>query len=192
MTIELRPPLPDVFGALVEVGQPILSEIFAPRCCIAATRVAVDVLAACGYAAHPRPMWARAGNGAFCDALTHDIPVDEWDALGVRRVEIDEQGDDYPAHLVAIVSGHLVDLSAAQFARPAKNILVPPYVILDLPYDWATNREGVGRRLDGGGILVYRTINTELPDYRQAPDWRKRIRTRPAVEATLDAIGVRV
>lgn len=190
-TIPLRPPLEVVFGALSEVGQPALLESFQPRCCIAAARLAMTVFEWTGYSARPQPMWARAGNAMFSDAVLHSIPLDRWEDAGVRYVEIDTSGNSggYPGHLVVIVRDHLVDLSSSQFARPEKGIDVPATVILDLPGDWET--KPIMKRLDDGGALLYRVHDVDH-DYRKSPDWRFRSRTERAAVATMLAMGVSV
>lgn len=185
----IRPPIDRVLGALVDIGQPTLSTYYAPNCCIAATRLATRVLELTGYQAYPQVMWARAGNAAFCDAVMDDQPEHEWEARGVRYVEVNTEATEpgrFAGHLVAVCHGTLIDLSAGQFNRPEKNIIVPASVALDIPPQWKD--VPIGRQLDGGGILIYRARYGALTDYRDAPDWNVG-RVLPAVDATLEALA---
>jgi hypothetical protein len=186
----IRPPLDAVFGALRKYGKPYLDERFEPTCCVAGTRLTTRVLEACGYGAYPRAMWVRAGNRAFVECVTHNIHKDEWVEHGVRYIEIDSESTApkrFPAHLITICNGKLIDLTAGQFDRPEKNIHVPGTVFLDLPHEWTTS--SIGKQLDGGGMLVYRAARYAMPDWRKAPDWNP-ARTWPGVARTLDALGV--
>lgn len=183
-----RPPINDVFAALDEYGIAGLRQVFTPRCCVAGTRLVTTVLRNAGYRATAQPTWCRAGNAGFVKGAMEEASPERMRDLGARWVEIDAEhtGTEYPAHLVAISEGWLVDITASQFRRPAKAINVPDAVAIRVPTPWTA---GIGANLPGGGAIVYQPAAPEM-DYRTAPDWRYRERTDPIAAAVLLALGV--
>lgn len=163
-----------VLEGMRTVSWPILTPYFSPNCCVAATRIGIAVLKRFGIDGRVAVTRALAGNKSFAawidggsvgeppeDARCVDIDLDVRDGTGV------------PAHLCITgrVQGQhfLLDLSAPQFHRPAKEILVPEPQLVFLPGAWPMEVMGI---LSGGTVLAYTPHPMPLTiDYERSRDW---------------------
>lgn len=143
------------------VARPILSGHFHDRCCVAATRAAIDVCAAWGLRAKAQLVEFDAVSPTWSVGVTHEpIPGD----TGI------------PGHLVCLVqvgkSGYILDLAAYQADRPEHGLSVPTGLFLPV----RANRLKGDRLITGAknGETVVRYIEHRRPEtpWAYAPDWR--------------------
>lgn len=164
-----------VLEALTHVAWPILRKFFSADCCIAATRIGVEVLAKFAIEAEPYAL--------IVDVM--NAPMAEWMAAGgqgappadARVVSIDyltESLKGYPGHMVltgqADGEWFLLDLTVQQFERVEKGIHIPEAFLASLP-EFPPN-ESMWSLPDGGAIL-YRTHPdpAKAAAFEKSPDW---------------------
>jgi hypothetical protein len=174
---------------LVKLAPPLLAQHFRPDCCIAATRVAMEVLLRLGFptkaqptefAVYTRNLWQRRHqfDGNFRD--------DEW-SVAVGRdlpdIKFHSNPNGYNGHLVCIAGHpgmeHLVDLTVGQASRPARGLTLPP--AWHWPFEgWPLHRGN--ERI----IALYKPkVN---PAFVRAPDWTDWKRTDHIIETILKEI----
>lgn len=119
------------------------------NCCVAATRIAVDVLRACGHPARPL---------SVVMAIEHpDGRITRLGSPGGGRIL---PTGDWAGHLTTVVDGYLVDLTAGQV--PGLRPLVAAYPV----------RVDEGYSLDQGAhTITYRPLGHDA-SYAAAMDWR--------------------
>lgn len=158
--------------------------------CILTTRVGLDVLAAFGIAAEPRPCVACVANAPYVlwkdDQESRSAPTDAWAVwAGLPSAPDDpvQPGKGWAGHLVVFLPtrSEILDLDFQQFRRPAKLLDTPPAIVAS----WPTGDQVahfIGR--DGQRrLFVVRYERTDDNDgYMVAPDWR---RERPFVRDTV-------
>lgn len=191
--------LPAVLAQLVHHAPPLLAQTFKPDCCIAATRVAVHVLARLGFLAKPQPvqlmvytrnLWRRVESNTFEHPFLHG----EW-SVGVgfgedKRYKEDPNWKGYNGHLVALCALplrpwepreegprklFLVDLSLGQASRPKKGIVLPQGIFI------AGNKININKC-----VLMYRPIDN--PKFTEAPDWVDIWKTDPIIKELVKII----
>lgn len=182
--------------------------------CIEAVRIATAVLPAAGVACRPMPCDALVYNAAARELVTAGVPLADWPAAA-HSLGVAVDGDAYAergmvpggrggalepggslsepyrrsgwaGHLVTVGDGWLLDLTAGQFARPDRGIVVEDAIAGPLEEASA----GVEVDLDEGGILVYRW-RPEAARWRRTPAWRQDVR-RELVELMVERIRVRL
>lgn len=183
-----------VLFALASSAWPVLRTTFRPDCCIAASRVGVTVLQRFGIDGHGETVVAMAGNAAF--RFWRDGGFKGEPPSGARVVEIDTTVErtpkTYPGHVVIVgrVQGKyfMLDLSAPQFDRPAKQIHVSEGI-----YALTDTRPGrLTLDLPGGGFIAYGAHPDPLLSFRDSPDWRPFLPIRQAryVAICRELIGI--
>lgn len=156
--------------------------------CLISTRVVLDVAAVAGIPAVPQECNTYAANAKAAKLVDDDVPFTDWPpsawSVGVVQANGDTtRGGWNGAHMVALLGPAgdrlLVDVSAEQFARPNKGILVPGGSVVA---PWV---EEAGTAVEGpdGTRLTYRPVErrTRLDD--RARDWHDAKRRRPFVAA---------
>lgn len=132
-------------------------------CCILATRIAIEALAAAGVKAWAVPTEVVVFNRAGLDMLDARIPVEEWPrhawSIGVGRFS---PGTGWPGHLWAGTDEWMIDLSARQFHRPGL-IRVESSIVVQAGARWVDLPHGGAMRID----------YTADKSFKQAPDWQK-------------------
>lgn len=162
-----------ILTALVTRGWETLRIHLDPDCCIAAARLAVDLFQEYGVHVAPIVCTVTGFNAPAARALVEGRPPEaEPDA---QIVDIDTREDDpekFAGHvaLVGKMAGKdiFLDLSAPQFHRPDKGILVERPVLLHLRPTRAAWEVTIG--LSEGGLLRYRSHVND--SWRKAPAWR--------------------
>jgi hypothetical protein len=190
-----------VLRGLADSAPLILPRYYRPDCCIAATRIALDVLAGFGLTAQAvpaeaivfNPPYVRRLNAGGKPAQSHEererfFREDGSHCLGLG---MDYPGSDrstgYVGHLIVKTGRYLLDLSIGQADRPQFGIQIPP-VVTRWPEKWSdrdfhtltVNGSAVGYRAKGSRP----TAN----DYRTSRDWTDEPRRRPAVQAFRKAV----
>jgi hypothetical protein len=152
--------------------------------CVLSTRIGIETLRYFRIPARPLVTTAMAANAAWtrwaaagCPGGADGFPEEAWNVIAGATDDVDVvRGIDrrdlagFDGHLVIAVdvdSGTLlVDLDAAQFSRPEREIVTPDAVVAE----WRDGR-GAGLDLDDGGVLIYRP-HPRPPSFVHAPDWR--------------------
>lgn len=169
-------------------GREIILETFEPTSCIISTRVAVEVLKVFGIRARGQAVKVEALNPRAVldvEAKATEPRLGSW-IVGVEGTgQHDYDQNSWDGHLVAIFEDTkgevLVDVSADQFARPAKDIHAEPLAIR-LTGGWP-----VGRLWPNGSALAYSPIRSR--SYRQSSNWADRERWGPPFERIMEELG---
>lgn len=133
----------DTFSTIVTRWGEIMDERVNDRsllakCCVLASKVLLVSLTEAGFEAWAEPTYAVASNAASWAQLGR--PVSEWPDEAWSVGVIDEgkgmSPGSYPGHLVVMTrlfndgDLYLVDGSAGQFSRPAKNLVIPSVLVV--------------------------------------------------------------
>ena len=140
-----------VVKAIAEHVRAAVLTRYAADSCIASTAVFIDVGNWLGLGTSPVAVNVLAANPAALQVMAEDPmpPVDQWppDAwtVGVNADQPAREGG-WPGHLVAVLHGRrdrLVDVSADQFDRPARDLRCPSPALGRLPDGWGAGAECV-------------------------------------------------
>lgn len=160
----------EVVPFLLGRARKMILEEFEPTSCIISTRVAIEVLKAHRIRARAQAVAVECLN-----------PTAVWDsAMGAKEPspgswiigcegtgQLDREENSWDGHLVAIFTDAkgevLLDLSADQFARPAKDIHAEPLAIR-IQGDWP-----VGWRWPNGSVVAYKPVRSR--SYRSSSNW---------------------
>lgn len=146
-----------------------------PSCCILASKVLMIELLDAGAEVWVEPTYAIASNRWAWPHVGRtnvaDWPPEAW-SVGIDPEGLIGDGGGYPGHLVVMVElGDgglvLVDGSAGQFARPAKQMTIPPTLIVPAN-DWPDG--AVVQRGDWRVDYMPAPLGQQ---HRVAPDWRR-------------------
>lgn len=176
-----------VLAGLSSVSWEILRKTLRPDCCVAATRIGIAVLKRFGIEGKPLNTYARAFNKLYMDWITSGEQArGQPPSDAARFVEIDTDDTDHDPTKRHRFAGHLIitgkvrgqvflcDLTAQQFHRPDKAIIIPggtfrlkaePILptLLALP--------------EAGGLLYQEHPRPDLR-WEDAPDWALRAEWR--------------
>lgn len=169
-----------VIEELIDRVPPALA-IGADTNCIFATRVGKEVAAYFGVALKPLPLRTEAWNREALEwLLEHNVNLsavtpaqtEAFTDSGAWVVATDTESEAehrYPGHLALYdpEGGGVLDLSLGQFARPAKNIVLPSAAYL-MGFDPAE----VNTYTFGEAMLVCHPLPRPRMDFRTAPDWK--------------------
>lgn len=180
-----------VLEAIRAKSQTVLHSFFRPDCCIAATRIGIEVCKLFGIHGQPRAVTTVAGCKSFADWLkTPEIPPPP-DAYYVIT-DIHDRSGGFPGHLVITgkVSGNsfMLDLSAAQMHRPMKNILVPEPLTIQMPDVWPEG-QAIKVPLEADGILIYSHHPRPDISWHDSPDWTL---VKPNTKTTFNAVVAQI
>lgn len=161
--------LPDDFW---RAGPNVGRCIEAARICVAAWRRAgVDCKAvACDVWAFNAKGWGLAN----LNVAAADWPADAWsvgcdcDDRSLHTSRSDGSTSRFNGHVVIVGAGWLADVTAQQFHRPSKGIVLHGAVLAERPDD---EREPVAYRADTTTV-VYR-LRPEMASWRLTPAWRQ-------------------
>jgi hypothetical protein len=162
--------------ALVELAPPLLTDAFGADCCIAATKVAVEVLGYFGIQARPLVTAPTAMNPAAARWLVtrrgEPCEVEEWweqHGCFMGGLVRTPGPDRFLGHLVAIVERtQLLDLSLGQMTYPERNLRLPPAAAVPLFAGQAADQPLAAFHDAEGTVLYYAHTNT---DWEDSPDW---------------------
>jgi hypothetical protein len=169
-----------IVSALLDGRQEML-RVFRSDSCIAATKIAIDVLAHYHILAEPLAVKVMIFNPAFVQRIENgaDIPISgeitkQWSeedgswCLGLGYGE--SAPNKWPGHLVAIVRDHgwLIDLSLDQAARPKRDINVGP-AAFDVASEFLRG-EAPHIQTINGSVLKYMAFPTDT-SYDVSPNW---------------------
>lgn len=177
-----RPELELVVSAFAEVTRPMMLETMSVTSCVAATRIALDVLSAFAIPAKPLPVWLRA-TVALPDLPAGPNAATSSDSYRPRRYVVDAGDPDDPnpgaGHVVVGVPasrwwcGQLIDLSADQVSRPEHGMVVPSPIVAEVPSEFFTEPGcAVSAVNDAGVQLIYTRVRARA--YTKSPNWTRR------------------
>jgi hypothetical protein len=172
-----------IFRVLLQYGRKRMLRRWAPDSCIAATRIAVDVLAHYGIAARPQ--------GTRVTAITHKLldrqasgNFDGKLRAGEYIIKIGNPESDravfYQGHVIALTSKHLIDMSLDQASRPHKGLCLTNAV---LPWD------GKFPVTVWHDDLVFGYVLFDDESFYQSPDWYDTERHADLVADIIRKIG---
>ena len=167
-----------VLEALASVSGSVLSQCFSPDCCIGATKIGIEVLRRFQITGRPMPTAAVAMNAAYYHHVTSNSsqapPADARILVIDDDLGSDERG--YAGHLVIVGkipgASFLLDLSASQFNRPKKDIVVSEPLLIELPVN--TNFDGRWEALvplESGYVVYGPHPKPNDKSWKDSPDW---------------------
>lgn len=179
---------PDLVLEAIRVkSQPILHKVFRPDCCIAATRIGIEVCKRFGIQGRPKPVTTLAGCKSFLDWQRGPETPPPLDAFYLVTDTADRSGG-FPGHLVitgkVAGSNFMLDLSASQLHRPAKKILVPEPLLIQMPDAWPED-QCISVPLEGDGALIYSHHPKKDISWTDSPDWTL---AKPTTKTTFDRV----
>jgi hypothetical protein len=162
---------------LALVSWSILSQSFTPDCCIAATKIGLEVLKRWGIHGEPVVVDAAAMNGDMATALSEGRELTEDSPARVVQIDSSKEDEEgkFAGHLVIVARAEgarfVLDLSAVQLHRPEKNIIVPSAVLSPIAEGdpWSASVA-----LAHGGVLLYESVERRPSrdrSWRTATDW---------------------
>lgn len=165
-----------VLETLASVSSTVLSKCFTPDCCIGATKIGIEVLRRFQITGRPMLTAAVAMNAAYYHHVTSNStqPPPSDARILVIDDEIGSSDIGYAGHLVIVGkipgSSFLLDLSASQFNRPKKDIVIDEALLIEMPVN--TNFDGEVLAPLTRGYVVYGP-HPKLNDrsWRDSPDW---------------------
>lgn len=158
--------------------------------CVLTTRIGLAVLESQGVRARPQPVFVTVANRRGFEMHQNRVPVERWPS-DAWAVGIDERssltGKDsksWNGHLVLVVRlpGEprlLIDLTADQFDRPAKGMVVGGPVFMGIASEWSPQdplSTVIGGPEDGqwDAIVTYRPMppgHHAFATWRDSADW---------------------
>ncbi len=148
------------------------AQLFEQSACIAASAVLFEAATYFGREATILPVDTIAANAPAIELIDAHVPIDEWPdeawSVGTSHDERCGIPGRYDGHVVCIVDGVLVDLTAGQMSRPQRGLLVPEVIVAD----GDVLHEGE-IDLPGGNRVTY-VARPEQTGWRRAPDWKMR------------------
>ncbi len=189
--------LEELLENFAEIARDEILADFTPDCCIASTRITIEVMRNLGIKARPMPVKAVAINPALTRKIDEhgwpEVWPEDWEAddslwcvaLGYGYDGPIDPEKDYDGHLVALVAGkYLVDASIDQAERIHHDIELPDVLIVPLREGFVAGRRSLGAELPNGGVVVYwANGDDDGTAWRTAPDWKGADRTRRAIRA---------
>lgn len=177
-----------LIDAYVAEAPAILSAYFTASCCLNGTRVLVDSMKSFGLSVAPVVVEMMAYNKIWGEELEKNqgFPQNETEkkhfiAAGGYALACGGEHDSggWPHHLVGFCSatGHIVDSSAGQIARPKWDIDVPQVMTLKVPGSFVTKPEFHSWTGPKGQVLAYRSSPgipfRHLPGFQDSP-WNRK------------------
>lgn len=169
-------------GLYEEQAPGVIYKHYSSDCCLSATRITIEVMAAFGVVARPMVVSTMVMNPKMFQLarLKGDLPdtkeeLDAWVAEGAwalgsdgRRTSMEPVGPNAWAwHLVALVGdSHLIDASSRQMNREARDIFVGDIVIGPQPAQFATGQVPAVLQCENGTILSYRA-EPDVDEYKK-------------------------
>jgi hypothetical protein len=165
------------------VRRSTLENLSVVNSCVFTTRVGLQVLEQVGVVARPVPVYVSVHNMEAWRLSQDRIPVEEWPAsahsVGINEAGATRPGPGWNGHLVLVVKQPgqprlLIDLTADQFDRPIRNLVVGGPVFMDISPDatWTPHDPlftTIGGRENPNAIVSYRPMP---PQSQQAQAWK--------------------
>jgi hypothetical protein len=184
-----RPNLENLLIALAPIARATIRKAFTSDCCVATCRIMRHVFARFGYRAEAVPLAVHIYNAKMIELLDSGIRFpdnaqerralfDKTGAWGIGICPPQEFGREknpnyFGGHLALRIGSMLIDASLQQAERPAKNILIPPLIYVEISEIFFTAREkGQTCEVELGDCrLIYRRITND--SFRYSPDWTR-------------------
>jgi hypothetical protein len=191
----MTPRLARLLDALAPVVREEITKDFMPDCCIATGAILRRVFRHFHFHAMPVPVLVYIYNAAYVklrDTPSFVFPTDQAElhalmdktgAWGMGITEESARPGKWAGHLLMRVQDALVDASLDFCNRPAKNIVLPPFIVTPARRHFLEFRSQLAGTVDGCEIVYQRQHDQS---YRTAPDWSNESRGRRAVNAIID------
>ena len=186
--MELSPYQLDMLEAVVTVSPKIILRKFKEDCCIAATRILIEVLKKFHFKdLKPLTVEANIFNEVYLKKgrlPQSDEEAQTWLTEGAWQIVLGDRElqlpNKWPGHLVVILNNkHMIDLSLFQANRPHKNINMEPLCAI-VP-------EGFVKGEDHCSLIFKNCLMTYISfpqdnTYQKAKDWCDKSRTDDVVK----------
>jgi hypothetical protein len=179
---------------LAELWPVVTAEGLKANHCILAARVAVEVGTYFGVPITERAACCLVANTKGWRLILAEVPVADWPddawSLGIDPRDPRNDGlNGYAGHVIAESAHYLLDLSAAQFNRPERGLVIDEPMILPRP-DPPDTTETWTYGGPNGTVMVYAPLADRR--YRRAPDWRDEANWKPECAALIRMISARL
>jgi hypothetical protein len=180
-------------AAVCEETALLLARHYGPDCCIAATRILLDVFRRLNVPAQPVPVVCSICNPALTemggiyvlDAAAAEGRLDLLVERGAWQVVLGMPGEEaqdgkWPGHLVCVAYGNvLIDLTVIQGNRPEKGIDLP-CLVFTVPPAFMAGKQARYFTMHNCEVHYERTYTA--PGYESAADWVNVSRRLPIVQ----------
>jgi len=184
----------DTLEAIVTVSPSILVRKYKEDCCIAATRILIEVLKKLHFRnIKPLVVEANIFNEVYCTKGRPPESEEEakaWLEEGAWQVVVGDRQtiipNKWPGHLVVILEDkYMIDLSMFQASRPQKKINMAPICTV-VPENFVKGGDKCGLMFNNCMI----TYSPFLKDqsYQKAKDWWDKTRSADVVSDILDEV----
>lgn len=170
-----------------------LRRYFQPACCVAATRIVIDVLGYFGIPANPLPVRARVLNSAYIALMARaggrgpkdNAEAERWKEQGAWEVAIGYGYDErtpaadrakrWDGHLVVHVPhiGRVIDANIRQAERPQRGIFLPDFIVERVDRKFVRGREPLSVVLQNPLVGVRYEVAAKNTGYLDSPDWNR-------------------
>lgn len=172
--------------------------------CVLSTRIGIGVLGRFGVTSRPMPVYVSVHNIAAWHLTKDKVPISQWPphahSVGIHETSNVIGGGGWNGHLVLILRQDpaggaprlLIDLTADQFDRPIRNLLVGGPIFMDIAANAAWTPEDPlftvtgASKGDPEAVLSYRPMRPGTPaasEWKHANDWiQKQEQVAEAVE----------
>jgi hypothetical protein len=168
-----------VLEKLTEIAPRVIARNYTSDCCIAATRITIEVLKKFHFKdVKPLVVEANVFNETYLKKGRTPKDNEEaqaWLAEGAWQVVVGDKTVNtegtkgWAGHLVAVVNGkYMVDLAITQATRPHKNIHLSPIASV-VPEEFVTNPDRCGLMFNNC-LVVYVSYPKDV-SYQRARDW---------------------
>ncbi len=170
-----------------------IGTLYRPDCCIAATAILIDVLDYFRLTARPLSVVATVYNPAMSERILRDgMPTLEeaerdWFPNGCYALAVgagDPQPGKWAGHLVANLADRvLLDLTLDQANRPQHQIVLPPFLLA--PLDWEFLQGEAYLAGTGNGCRIVYETRPDDRSFERSNDWRSKKRRAEVVGAAI-------
>jgi hypothetical protein len=192
----LTPRKQRILDAVMDNAPAVIRRFYRPDCCIAATRVLVEVFTRLRCLARPLSVVTEVRNGVMVELgkrFGHPHPLTEaegylWRDLGAWSVIMGLPGvpyapDRWPGHLACLVwESVLCDIAVTQATRPHIGIHLLPVAVEVRPEFLCGGESSI---IDVGDCELYYETRPADRSYADAVDWYDKARHERAIESIL-------
>ncbi len=184
-------------GTFMDAACAVLPRFYAPECCLAATRITVDVLERLHMQVRPLVVNLMIHNPALVAKARPPASAEEalrWRdhdnaAMGICGARGPHRPGRWPGHLVAIVDERfLIDLTLPQMNRPHKDINVPP-IMCGVSAEFLAGTAVRSFLVNGCRVFYQAVLDDE--SYAEVTDWKDPRKHQRAVQAIWDVMDIR-
>ena len=166
-----KPSVGDVVSVLINDWLDNIGAQIAVNSCIAASTTAVEVLRYFDIPAEAVACDVAFSNAEAWELFERHVPNELWPdsawSVGSAHEQINDD-NGYNGHVVLLVADMLIDITAPQYHRPKKGIIISGPIVADRPAG-----DDLVVRDDTGTIGFYR-LQRDRKRWKHTPDYRMR------------------